>query len=85
MGFSHSIWVVGCVSQKVVRYRSDSMGKGSVDGKVILYGSGSFIMGVVQTRDYCTSYPRSVLFFTFVWTPVIFHQPALTVQMDKYI
>ena len=45
--------VVGCVSQKVIRYRSDSMGKRSVDEKVVIHGSGSFVMGVVQTREYC--------------------------------
>ena len=47
MGFSR-------VSQKVGRYRSDSMGKGSADEKVVVYNSGSFVTGVVQTRDYCT-------------------------------
>ena len=31
------------------------MWKGSVDEKVVVYGSGSFVMGVVQTRDYCTN------------------------------
>ena len=31
------------------------MRMGSVDEKVVVYGSGSFVMGVVQTRDYCTA------------------------------
>ena len=53
MGFSHSIQVVGHISHKVVGYRSDSMGKGSVDEKVVVYGSGMFVTGVVQTRDCC--------------------------------
>ena len=30
------------------------MGKGSVDEKMVIYSSGSFDTGVVQTRDYCT-------------------------------
>ena len=31
------------------------MGEGSVDEKVVVYGSGSFVTGVIQTRDYCNS------------------------------
>ena len=30
------------------------MGKRPVDEKVVVYSSGLFVMGVVQTRDYCT-------------------------------
>ena len=55
MGFSHNIQVIGRVSQKVVRYRLDSMGKGSMDEKVVVYGIGPFVKGVIQTRDYCIS------------------------------
>ena len=52
-GFNHDMWVVGRVRQEVVRYRSDSMGTGSVDENVVVYGKGSFVKGVVQTREYC--------------------------------
>ena len=38
----------------VVRYRSDSMGKKSVDEKVVVYGRGSLVKEVVRTRDYCS-------------------------------
>ena len=56
MGFSHNTEVVGRISQKVVRYRSDSKGKGFIDENVVIYSSGSFVTGVVQTRDYCNLY-----------------------------
>ena len=55
-GFIHDILVVGGVSQEVVRYRSDSIGKRSVDGKAVVYGRGSFVKGVIQTRDIFTGY-----------------------------
>ena len=29
------------------------MGKGSIDEKMVIYGSGLFSTRVVQTRDYC--------------------------------
>ena len=32
------------------------MGKESVDEKVVIYGSGLFVTGVVQTRDYCSMF-----------------------------
>ena len=52
-GFSHDLVAVGRVSQVVVRYRSDSMGKRSVDGKVVVYARWSFVTGVARTREYC--------------------------------
>ena len=52
--FIHDMQVVGRVSQEVVRYRSDSIGKRSVDEKVVVYSRGSFVNGVVQTRAYCS-------------------------------
>jgi len=52
-GFSHDLGVVGRVSQVVVRYRSDSMGKRSVDEKVVVYARWSFATGVARTREHC--------------------------------
>ena len=34
-------------------FDTDSMGKWSIDEKVVVYGSVSFVMGVFQTRDNC--------------------------------
>ena len=54
------MWGSGHISQAVIRYRLDNMGKRSVNEKVVIYGSRSFIMGVIQTREYCTLYEISV-------------------------
>ena len=44
-GFNHEMWDVGHISQEVIPYRSDSMGNGSVDKKVVVYNRGLFGQG----------------------------------------
>ena len=48
------------VGLEVVRYRSVSTGKGSVDEKLIVYGRGSFIKGAGRTRQCCNTITISV-------------------------
>ena len=47
MGCSHDMGVTGRVSQVVVQYRSDSIGKRSVGEILIVYRRSLFVTGVV--------------------------------------
>ena len=59
--------MVGRVSQEVICYRLDSMGKESMDEKMFVYDSGSFVKGVVQTKDYCTwQSKKKIKLFTLI-------------------
>ena len=72
LGFSCDLGIIGHFSQVVVLYRSDSLRKRSMDGKMVVCARWSFITGVSQTREYS---------MTFSIIPYFLWQLALAVGL----